>query len=84
MYIQNTLAVIWKTILEKLKTDGWKYSLSDPATEKILKKFYKETDYEMECQNICKQKFNSLEEHSEFIRTGGCEKLMKVLADIQD
>jgi len=73
-------AAIWKTILELIKTDGWKYSMSEPVTEKILKKFYETTDYEMECSKICGQRFKSIDEHTEFIKNGGCQKLINVLA----
>jgi len=47
----------------------------------IKKAFYEETDYEMQCNKICGQQFNSLEEHTEFIKKGGCKKLIGVLAD---
>jgi hypothetical protein len=75
-------AIIWKTILELVKKENWKYSLSDPVTENILKKFYETTDYKMECHEICGQRFNSIDEHSEFIKNGGCNKLIKKLAEL--
>ena len=45
-------------------------------------KFYEETDYEMECEKICEKKFKTVEEHTEFIKNGGCEKLITVLAEV--
>jgi hypothetical protein len=74
-------AAIWKTILELVKKDNWKSSLSDPDSERIIKKFYDETDYKMECHKICGKRFNTIDEHTEFIKNGGCEKLINVLAD---
>lgn len=74
-------ASIWKTILELVKKENWKYSMSDPVTEKLLKKFYEFTDYKMECHEICGKRFNSIDEHTEFIKTGGCKKLINVLSE---
>jgi hypothetical protein len=73
-------SAIWKTILELIKTNGWKYSMSDPVTEKILKKFYEATNYEMECSEITGLSFETLDEHTEFIKNGGCRKLIDVMA----
>ena len=73
-------AVIWKTILELIKKDEWKSSLSDPDTEKIINRFYEETDYEMACHKICGKRFETIDEHTEFIKNGGCKKLIDVLA----
>lgn len=73
-------AAIWKTILELVRKENWKSSLSDPDSEKIIKKFYEATDYEMECHKICGKRFKTIEEHTEFIKKGGCDKLINVLA----
>ncbi len=73
-------AAIWKIILELVKNDNWKYSMSDPVTEEILKKFYEATDYKMECSEICGERFNSIDEYTEFIKNGGCSKLLNKLA----
>ena len=73
-------ASIWKTTLELVKKDEWKYSTSHPAFDKILEKFYEASDYKMECSEICGKKFKSIDEHSEYINNGGCEKLINVLA----
>ena len=72
-------AAIWKTILELVRKENWKSSLSDPDSEKIIKKFYEATDYEMECHKICGKRFNTIDEHTEFIKNGGCDKLINVL-----
>ena len=45
-------------------------SLSDPDSEKIIKIFHETTDYEMECQKICGKRFNTIDEHTEFIKNG--------------
>ena len=73
-------AAIWKTILELVRKENWKPSFSDPVSEKILNKFYEVTDYEMKCHKICGKRFKTLDEHTEFIKNGGCDKLINVLA----
>ena len=46
----------------------------------ILSTFYKETGSEMLCSKICGRHFNSIEEHAEFVKNGGCSKLIELLA----
>lgn len=72
-------AAIWKTILELVKNENWKAGLSDPDSEAIIKRFFEVTDYKMECHEICEKRFNTIDEHTEFIKNGGCEKLINVL-----
>lgn len=73
-------AAIWKNTLNRVREGNYKYSLSDPVLEKTIKTFYDETGFEMECNKICGKKFNSIKEHTDFIKDGGCDKLIKVLA----
>jgi hypothetical protein len=74
-------ATVWKNaLIHNLKGSG-KPANYDPATDLTLKAFYEETDYEMQCDKICGQTFNTLEDHTEFIKNGGCKKLIGVLAD---
>ncbi len=72
-------AAIWITILNLIRKKSWKSSLSDPDSEKILNKFYEATDYEMECHKICEKRFKTIDEHTGFIKNGGCYKLINVL-----
>lgn len=73
-------AAIWMNTLSRVKKNTYKSALSDPVVANILQKFYENTDYEIECSKICRKKFESVEEHSEYIKNGGCEKLIKTLA----
>lgn len=74
-------AAIWKTALDAIRSGNYKPSYSDPTSDKVLSNFYKETDYEIECREICRKRFNTIQEHSEFIKNGGCKKLISVLAE---
>lgn len=74
-------AAIWKSTLERVRNNAYKYSLSDPEIEKIFKAFYSVTDYELECSQICERKFASVAEHSEYLSNGGCKQVIDALAD---
>lgn len=50
------------------------------AVQGIYEYFYEATDYEMECNKICGRHFKTIDEHTEFIKNGGCDKLIEVLA----
>lgn len=73
-------AAIWMKTLTRVKQGEYKYTTSDKELEKVLNIFFQETDFEMECHKICERKFSSLDEHAEFIKNGGCSKLIEVLA----
>ncbi len=74
-------AAIWMNTLNRVKNQSYKYAMSDSVTENILKAFYDETDYEMCCDKISGQCFKTIEDHSEFIKNGGCKNLIRILAN---
>ena len=76
-------AATWMTVLGLVRKNDWKYSLSDPVTGEILKKFHAAAGSEMECQKITGKRFSNIGEHSEFIRNGGCKDLINILAGSQ-
>ncbi|MCX6555611.1 MAG: C-GCAxxG-C-C family protein [Candidatus Aminicenantes bacterium] len=73
-------AAIWMTTLELVRKKNWKYSLSDPLAGEIIKKFRAATGSEMECRKITGKRFKTLNEHAEFLKNGGCDKLIDLLA----
>ncbi len=73
-------AAIWMKTLGRVRKQNYKYSLSDPALEKIMAAFFEETSYKMECWKICGKHFKSINEHTEFINSGGCRELINILA----
>jgi len=74
-------AAVWMNALIHNRKGTGKSAGFDPGTDLTLKAFYEETDYEIQCDKICGQRFETLEEHSEFIKNGGCKKLINALAD---
>ncbi|MCX6640942.1 MAG: C-GCAxxG-C-C family protein [bacterium] len=73
-------AAIWMNTLARVRKQNYKYTLSDPVMKKILETFYEATDYEMECFKISGRRFKTIDEHTDFIKSGGCGKLIGVLA----
>lgn len=73
-------AAIWMASLKWIKENPGKMVDSNPyATNKLIA-FYDETNCEVLCHKIAGKQFNSLNDHSEFINNGGCNKLINVLA----
>ena len=75
-------AAIWMNSLNEYIKPTGKSAPYKPETNEVLQKFYKETEYEMECSALCGRKFETIEEHAEFIKNGGCSKLINLLADV--
>jgi len=53
---------------------------NNKTAKKLLKKFQKETNGEMQCAKICNQQFKTIKEHSDYIKNGGCEKIIALLS----
>lgn len=71
---------IWmKTLIEMIRKNK-KPGMSNPIWDKQLKDFYEATDYEILCNKITGKKFETLDEHTDFIKNGGCHSLIEKLA----
>lgn len=77
------VAAIWKDALTNHIRITGKSAPYTPDNNKYLKAFQEETDYEIECNCITGKKFNSIDEHTDFIVGGGCQKLLNLLASIK-
>ncbi len=73
-------AAIWINSLEWCREFSKKPSYNNPNAEKTLKVFQDLTDGKILCDEITGQDFKTILEHTEFIKNGGCEKLIKGLA----
>jgi len=73
-------AAIWKNSLIWSKLHPKKSAWSNPNAKRTLKVFNTETNNEMSCHKICGQRFKNIQDHSEFVKKGGCRKLINVLA----
>ncbi len=71
----NTLA--WNRETENGKSD---FDLFNPKAKHTLKAFDSATDSKILCDEICGHRFETIDEHTDFIKNGGCDKLIDVLA----
>jgi hypothetical protein len=75
-------AAIWYKMLQCGKNNEGK-SLSmfnNPDVKKIFRTFYMQTDSEMLCNKICNRSFSTIDEHSDYIKSGGCSKIIEALS----
>ena len=75
-------AAIWMSSLAWGKENPEKWSFKKPNAEKILNAFNEATGNEMRCPKICGRRFETVEEHTEFVKNGGCGQLIEALAQI--
>ena len=62
----------------ELELDGLSYS--GTWVNDRVETFLESSDYEFECSEIVGRKFESVEDHAEYISSGGCSKIIKALA----
>jgi C_GCAxxG_C_C family probable redox protein len=77
-------ATIWYKMLEWSKKNPGKTPsyFNNQDTKLILRAFYIQTDSEALCSKITEKQFKSIDEHSEYIRRGGCGKLIDALTKL--
>jgi len=74
-------AAIWMKSLAWHREESKKSSLKNPSIKKTLATFYETTGSKIRCDDITGMNFNTLDDHTNFIRNGGCDSLLKVLAN---
>lgn len=75
-------AAIWMKTLAWCRENPGESPYMKLVMNDILEDFYKTTDYEIECKNIAGKCFSSTDSHTEYIKNGGCKKLIDVLAGV--
>ena len=73
-------AAVWMNSLKWSKKHPGKSAWSNADAKKTLKRFLTETDSEMRCHKICGQRFKTIEDHTAFVKNGGCRKLIDLLS----
>jgi hypothetical protein len=73
-------AAIWITGMEIIKERGGKVSFKDPESLGIIDRFMKCTDCRFECSEVVGRKFENIDDHAAFLRSGGCSEIIEVLA----
>ena len=75
-------AAIWMKTLAWCKDNPGKTPpyLNNPQAKKLLKVFHEVTNSEMLCSKITGQQFKTIDDHSKYIKNGGCKQLIDVLS----
>jgi hypothetical protein len=75
-------AAIWMKLLGWCKNHPHKTPpyFNNTHAKKILKTFYCSTNSEILCSRIALQQFKTADDHSEFIKNGGCKSLISALS----
>ncbi len=73
-------AAIWINSMKWSKEHPGKSSFSNPIAKRTLEEFNAITGNEIRCQKICNRDFDSIEDHTDFIKNGGCNKLIDQLS----
>ena len=75
-------AAIWINTLAWCRKNPDQSGYSNPNSEKILKTFLEATDSGMLCHKITGKRFKTIDDHTEYIKNGGCNKLINLLAKV--
>ncbi|HAQ37555.1 MAG TPA: hypothetical protein DCQ58_03515 [Saprospirales bacterium] len=75
-------AAIWYKMLnwEKYNEGKTQQMFHNPDAKKVLEAFYSQTNSEVLCKIISQTSFNTIDEHTEYLRNGGCRSLIEALA----
>ena len=74
-------AAIWMKSLEWCRQEKKKSSFKNPNSKKVLETFYLTTDSRILCSDISGAHFMNLDDHTSFIKKGGCTELINTLAE---
>jgi hypothetical protein len=75
-------AAIWIMGVKRLEEGAKKIDYKDRRGRDLIDRFLKCTDFKFECSKIVGREFESVADHAEFIKSGGCDKLIDVLAKL--
>ena len=73
-------AAIWMSSLAWCRENPGKSGYLNPKSKEILKAFYDTTGSEILCTKLSGQYFKTIDDHTEFIKNGGCDKVINALA----
>lgn len=75
-------AAIWMYSLQyNAENESKKMVLTNPPAEQCLERFLEKTDGMVHCQTVSGRAFETIEEHSDFIKKGGCAEIIEVLSE---
>jgi hypothetical protein len=74
------IAAIWLNSIKWVKENPGKSAYSNQYASNVLFTFDDATGSKFLCREICGREFESIEDHSTYIREGGCSKLIEILS----
>lgn len=75
-------AAIWILSMKSRKEKDGKVDFSDPRANELIEKFLKCTGYEFVCSKIVGRKFENADDHAHYVQSGGCSKIIELLATV--
>jgi len=73
-------AALWMNALKWCREHESKSSTKDPKAKELMRAFKVFTDEKYLCKDISQTQFNSVKEHTDYIKNGGCRELIEELA----
>jgi len=73
-------AAIWIIGMNSGMEEAQGMDFAPPGANDAMERFLEAADYEFECSKIVGRKFESINDHAEFLHTGGCSEIIKALA----
>jgi len=73
-------AAIWIIGMNNLQEGAEMVGLNPPVALDTMRRFCEYTNNEFECSKIVRRKFESISDHADYLRAGGCSKIIEGLA----
>jgi hypothetical protein len=74
-------AAIWMNSLKWCKEHPGKSPYSNTYSKNTLLKFFNETNSKFLCHEITGKRFKTIDDHTDFIKKGGCKELIKSISE---
>jgi hypothetical protein len=74
------IAAIWIRSIEWSRENPGRSGFSNEYSSNTLFTFDDATGGKFKCREICGREFSTIEEHTEYIRNGGCAELIETLS----
>jgi len=75
-------AAIWIIGMSHVREADKDFAFSSPAAQAAIERFLESADYEFECSKIVGRKFENAADHADYLRNGGCSKIIEALAQV--
>jgi len=75
-------AAIWAIELKRIQVGG-KVNFRSPEAVALIERFIQASDYEFLCEKIVGRRFESIEDHTQWLAEGGCAEILDVLTSMK-